>query len=124
MNTGNIVSLSAKPGVDILPFELVTMTATGVDKCGALDRALGQALPGDLNREYPAVQLFGSQIEAIMGNDTDIAAGDELEQAAAGRFVKKTTGTGVAMALSAGEDTGDRVDAIFFYASAPEAPAT
>ena len=119
MNPNNVVSLKADPDAIPAPFTRVKMTAVGVAAAGATDRAIGIVLPGDLERNYPAVQLFGAQIEAIQGNATAIAAGDELEAAADGKMVKKTTGQAIGVALQAGAQADDRLDAIIYFEPVP-----
>lgn len=124
MNPHNEASLEAV-SEDLLPFRTVKMTVDGVDYCGPYDRAIGTILPGDLNRGFPTIQLFGSLIEAEIGNATAVARGDELEQAADGKFVKKTTGNAVAVACEAASAAGDRIDAVYYAAPIPTtAPST
>ena len=112
MNTGTVISLEAV--ADLLPYRAVKMTATGVDYAGAADEAIGFTLPGDLNRNYPSVQLHGSYIEATAGNATAIVRGDLLEGFAGGKYVKRTAGTIIGVAVSASGATDDVFEAIIY----------
>lgn len=112
MNSENVISLEAV--ADLLPHRAVKMTATGIDYAGVADEVIGFTLPGDLNRNYPSVQLHGSYIEAVAGNATDIVRGDSLEQAAGGTYVKRTAGSIVGVAVSGASETGDIFQAIIF----------
>lgn len=112
MNVENVISLKAVG--DILPFRALKMTANGVDYAGAADKVIGWSLPGDLNRNYPSVQLHGRFIEATCGSATAIAVGDEIEQAANGKYIKKNAGTSVGVAITAGGNDGERFDAIMY----------
>jgi hypothetical protein len=110
MNSNNVISLPAV--ADLLPFRAVKATALGIDYAGAADKVIGFTLPGDLNRNHPTVQLHGSFIEAVLGDGTDIAAGDELEQFAGGTYIKKGAGTAVGVALAVATIVGDRFNAV------------
>ena len=113
MNSENVISLQsalAEPA----PFRAMKVTANGLDYAGAGDRVIGFTLPGDLNRNYPTVQLHASYIEAVLGNGTDVVRGDELEQAANGQYVKRTTGAVAGVAWSGATESGDRFEAFIF----------
>ena len=119
MQTGPVASLHAANDAEIAPFTMVKMTSGGVAAAGANDRPIGVVLPGDLNRNYPTIQLLGFYVEAIMGDGTDIAAGDELEMAADGKIVKKSTGNPIGVAVTAGTLVGDRIEAIVYGGPIP-----
>lgn len=124
MNTENVISLEAV-SAELLPFRHVTMTANGVDYAGPYDRAIGYTLPGDLNRDYPSIHLFGWLTESTLGNGTAVVRGDELEQAADGKLVKKTTGNAVAVAVEDASADGERFRAVHYGAPVPTtAPST
>lgn len=110
MNNENVVSLKAV--ADLLPFRRVKMTALGVDYADAGDLAIGATLPGDLNRGYPTILLFGRYVEAVLGNGTDVVQGDRLDAAADGKYVKHTSGIVVAVAVGGATQENDRFDAI------------
>ena len=112
MNVENVISLPAVG--DILPFRNLNLPAGGVDYAGAADQVIGWSLPGDLNRNFPSVQLNGRFVEATCGSATAIAPGDEIEQAADGKYVKKNAGTTRGVAITAGGGDGTRFDAIIF----------
>lgn len=111
MNVENVISLFAD--AELLPHRAVKVTTTGIDYAGAADIAIGITLPGDLNRDYPSVQLIGRYAEAVLGNATDVVRGDALEQAADGKLVKATTGKIVAVAWTGATEAGDRFEAIY-----------
>lgn len=113
MNSENVISLEAV-SANLLPFRAVKVTSTGVDYAGAADEVIGFILPGDLNRNYPTVQLHASFIEAELGNATDVVRGDTLEQAANGTYVKRTAGTIVGVAWSGATEAGDRFEALIY----------
>jgi hypothetical protein len=121
MNTSPVVSLQAVSDA-LLPYRTVKMTAAGVDYAGPYDRAIGVILPGDLNRDYPSVQIIGILGEAVLGNATPVVMGDELEQSADGKLVKLTTGEPVAVALE-GATTADEDQFEVVYYAAPKPPA-
>ena len=114
MQTGNIVSLHAASDAEIAPFTRVKMTSTGVAVAGAADTAIGSTLPGDLNRNYPTVQLFGDYVEAMLGADAAVVAGDEVEAAASGKVIKKNTGDAIGVAITGGTLTNDRIDVVIY----------
>jgi hypothetical protein len=111
MNSENVISLEAV-SANLLPYRRVKMTAAGVDYAGAGDLCIGHILPGDLNREYPTIQLTGRYVEAELGNATDIVRGDLLEAAANGTLVKQVSGTVAGVAVSGATEAGDRFEAI------------
>lgn len=123
MNTENVISLEAAID-EVLPFKNLTMTSDGVNYAGAGDRIIGTSLPNDLNRNQASVQVFGHYADAELGNDTAVVRGDELEQAADGRLVKKTTGNACAVACEPATATGDGFHVIFFASVAPANPST
>jgi hypothetical protein len=113
MNSENVISLQAV-SANLAPFRAVKVAAGGVDYAGAADEVIGFTLPGDLNRDYPSIQLHASFIEAEAGNGTDIVRGDTLEQAANGTYVKRTAGTIVGVAWSGATEAGDRFEAFIY----------
>lgn len=124
MQTNNEVSLKAASGASIAPFTLVAMTADGVAPCGAEDRAIGYVLPGDLNREYPTIHLFGFYAELIQSATESIAVGDEVECAADGKIAKLTTGEPLGVAVEAGSTADGRVDVVVYSGFVPTPAAT
>ncbi len=104
MNYNNVISLPAAANSLLAGKEhvAVKLTATGVDIAGATDRVIGTLVRGAAAGS--AVDVFlkseGTRFVRI-GNATAIAVGDELEQAADGQFVKKTSGTPAALAIEA-----------------------
>jgi hypothetical protein len=120
MNVENVISLEAV--AELLPFRAVKVTSTGIDYAGASDICIGLTLPGDLNRGYPSVQLFGKFVEAVLGNGTDVVRGDALEQAADGKLVKHSTGKIVGVAWTGATESGDRFEAIVLPTSSAAAP--
>ena len=112
MNTGTVISLEAV--ADLLPYRAVKLGAAGIDYAGAADEVIGFTLPGDLNRNYPSVQLHGSYIEATVGNSTALVRGDLLEGFAGGTYVKRTAGTIVGQAIGPASVTGDVFEAIIY----------
>lgn len=112
MNVENVISLEAVG--DILPFRSLKMTANGADYAGAADKVIGWSLPNDLNRNYPSVQLNGRYVDVTCGSATAIARGDEIEQAANGKYVKKNAGTAVGVAVTPAGADGERFDAILY----------
>ena len=89
--------LSGKEGV------LLKLTATGVTAAGASDVVIGTLIRGAVAGQ--AVAVFLSRANGLsfvqVGNDTAIAIGDPLEQAANGQVVKRSTGTIVGYAWEA-----------------------
>ena len=120
MNVENVISMFAD--AELLPFRAVKVTSTGIDYAGASDICIGVTLPGDLNRDYPSVQLFGKYVEAVLGNGTDIVRGDALQQAADGKLVKHTSGKIVGVAWTGATESGDRFEAILLPTSSATAP--
>ena len=102
MNFNNVVSLTAAVDLSGKEHTAVKLTASGVNIAGAADRVIGTVIRGAAAGS--AVDVFlnseGTRFVRI-GNATAIAIGDELEQAASGTFVKKTTGTPAAIAIEA-----------------------
>jgi hypothetical protein len=112
MNTNNVVPFEAV--AELLPYRRVSMTAAGLDYATAATRCVGITLPGDLNRNYPSVQLLGILAEAVLGNATDVVRGDALEGAADGKLVKKAAGVAIAVAVTGATEAGDRFEAIYY----------
>jgi len=104
MNFNTVVSLPAAEDFGGLENTAVKLTATGVATAGATDRVIGTVIraaaqPFAIGKACD-VFLKGNGFHYVrVGNSTAIAVGDELEQAAGGTFVKKTTGTPVAVAV-------------------------
>jgi hypothetical protein len=111
MNTENVISLQAV-SASLLAFRRVKMTPTGVDYAGVGDTCIGVILPGDLNRDYPTIQLCGRYAEAVLGNGTDVIRGDDLEAAADGKLVKQVAGAIVAVAVTGATEALDRFEVI------------
>lgn len=102
MNYNNVISLPAAVNLGGLEHTSVKLTASGVDIAGATDRVIGTVVRGAAIGSAADVFLKYEGLRFVrVGNATAIALGDELEQAAAGTFVKKTTGTVAALALEA-----------------------
>ena len=112
MNMENVVSLEAVG--DILPFRNLKMAAGGVDYAGAADKSIGWSLPNDLNRNIATVQLNGRMAEVTCGSATAIVRGDEIEQAANGKYVKLNAGTARGVAVTPAGADGERFDAILY----------
>jgi hypothetical protein len=109
-NSSPIFSVPASAD-DLVPFRRVKIGSTGAAYAGVLDRAAGTLLPGDPGDDtVSAVQglEFGIHF-ATIGNGTDIAVGDELQAAADGKLVKRTTGPAVAVALEACTEEDDQI---------------
>lgn len=108
MNTAPVISLPTASD-DLVPYRLVKMTAGGVAYNGAGDTPLGTLLPGDPGGQtQAALQTLDNGIHfATIGNGTDIAVGDQLQAAADGKVVKRTTGPLLAIALEAGAELDD-----------------
>jgi hypothetical protein len=102
MNFNNVVSLPAAVNLGGLENTAVKLTATGVDIAGATDRVIGTVIRGAAAGGTADVFLKANGFHYVrVGNATAIAIGDELEQAASGSFVKKTTGAAAALAIEA-----------------------
>jgi hypothetical protein len=102
MNYNNVVSLPAAVNLGGLEHTAVKLTASGVDIAGAADRVIGTVVRGAAAGRAADVFLKANGINFVrVGNATAIAVGDELEQAASGTFVKKTTGAAAALAVEA-----------------------
>jgi len=110
MNISPVFSVPAS-ATDLKPFRRVKLTASGAAYAGAGEPAVGTLLPGDPgNDTQSAVQdLYCGLHFATIGNGTDVSTGDELESAANGKLVKRTTGALEAIAL---EDCTDKDDMI------------
>lgn len=75
---------------------------------GIGDGWIGTLQPLDLDRSVGSVQTADNGLHfATIGNGTDVAVGDELQEAADGKLVKKTTGVAVAVALQPCADEDD-----------------
>lgn len=120
-NVENVISLEAAIA-EPAPYRSLKVTVDGVNYAGVGDTVIGITLPGDLNRNYPTVQLIGRFAEGELGNGTDVVRGDLLEQAANGRFVKHTTGKIAAVAWSGASETGDRLEMIVLPDAKAAAP--
>lgn len=102
MNFNNVVSLPAAVNLGGLEHTAVKLTASGVDIAGAADRVIGTVVRGAAAGSAVDVFLKAEGLRYVrVGNATAIAIGDELEQAASGTYVKKTTGTAAALAVEA-----------------------
>jgi hypothetical protein len=102
MNYNNVVSLPAAVSLGGKEHVAVKLTANGIDIAGAADRVIGTLVRGAAAGFAVDVFLKFQGLRFVqVGNATAIAAGDELEQAANGTFVKKTTGTAAALAVEA-----------------------
>lgn len=102
MNFNNVISLPAAANLGGLEHTAVKLTASGVDIAGATDRVIGTVIRGAAIGSAVDVFLKAEGTRFVrVGNATAIAVGDELEQAASGSFVKKTTGAAAALAIEA-----------------------
>jgi predicted RecA/RadA family phage recombinase len=102
MNTGHVVSAVAAEDLSGKEFALVKLTSTGVAVAGASDKIIGTVIRGAAAGHAVAVFLVKNGLQFVtVGNNTAIAVGEELEQAANGTVVKKTTGTAVGVAWEA-----------------------
>jgi hypothetical protein len=116
MNFNNVVSGNAASDLSGKEDLALKLTATGFDLAGATDRVIGTLLRGAVAGK--AVDVFLNKIGlryVAVGNATAIAIGDELEQAAGGTFVKKTTGAVAALAFEAApanSNNGGKIRAI------------
>jgi hypothetical protein len=109
-NTSPVFSVPAS-ATDLVPFRRAKVTATGAAYAGADEAAVGTLLPGDPGDDlYSAIQdlTFGVHF-AVMGSDTNIAVGDEIEAAADGKIVKLAAGPAIGVALEAGTDEDDMI---------------
>jgi hypothetical protein len=114
MNQSNIISLPVS-AANLEPFRRMTFGPTGLAYAGASDPSIGTFLPADPGMDTTgAIQPRGIGIHfAVIGNSTDIAVGDELQAAADGKLVKKTTGFTEALALEACTDEDDQIRVIY-----------
>jgi hypothetical protein len=120
-NTSPVFSVPAA-ATDLKPFRRVKLTAAGAAYAGPGDTAVGTLLPGDPGDDLQAaVQdlTFGVHF-AVAGSGTDIAVGDEVEAAAAGKVVKLAGGVAVGVALEACGDEDDMIRVKYY----PTSPAT
>jgi hypothetical protein len=102
MNFNNVVSLPAAADLRGKEHTAVRLTATGVNIAGASDRVIGTVIRGANTGDAADVFLKAEGLRYVrVGNATAIAIADELEQAANGEYVKKTTGATAALALEA-----------------------
>lgn len=102
MNFNNVVSLPAAANLGGLEHTAVKLTASGVDIAGASERVIGTVIRGASIGNAVDVFLKAEGFRYVrVGNATAIAVGDELEQAAGGTYVKKTTGAAAALAIEA-----------------------
>ena len=110
MNISNVISLPADH-TDLKPYRRMKATATGADYAEAGEAAIGTLLPGDpgCDTQCAIQDLYCGTHFATIGNGTDIAVGDELESAAAGKLVKRTSGAAEAIALEACTDADDQI---------------
>ena len=108
MNISSVFSVPAS-ATTLVPYRRMKLISTGAAYADATDAAIGTLLPGDPGSDLQAaVQDIDCGLHfATIGNGTDIAIGDALEAAAAGKLVKKTTGIAVAIALEACTADGD-----------------
>lgn len=117
MNTGHVVSAIAAEDLSGKEFTLVKLTSTGVAVAGATDKIIGSVIRGAVTGQAVAVFLVKNGLQFVtVGNGTAISIGDELEQAANGTVVKKTSGTAVGVAWEAapaGSATG-KIRAILY----------
>lgn len=107
-NTSPVFSAPAS-ATDLAPFRRVKLTALGAAYAGVGETAVGTLLPGDPGGDLTAAIQgleFGLHF-AVMGNATDIVAGDEIEAFADGKVVKRTTGAAIGVALDGGSDADD-----------------
>ena len=121
MNFNTVVSLPAAEDFGGLENTAVKLTATGVATASATtDRVIGTVIraasqPFAVGKACD-VFLKGNGFHYVrIGNTTAIAVGDELEQAAGGTFVKKVSGTPVAVAVEgaiAGSNNGGQIRVI------------
>jgi len=106
MNFNNVVSLPAAADFSAVENASVKLTSAGVQLAGASDRVIGTVIRAAAQPFVAGkacdVFLRGNGFHYVrVGNATAIAIGDELEQAAGGLFVKKTTGAAAALAIEA-----------------------
>jgi hypothetical protein len=102
MNYNSVISGLAASDLSGKEHVSVKLTSTGFDVAGASDRSVGTLIRGAVTGYAVDVFLKANGLRFVqVGNATAIAIGDELEAAANGTFVKKTSGTAVALAFEA-----------------------
>lgn len=114
MNSYNV--LSENSDVNLSAHTLVKFTATGVDVAGATDEAIGTVLNDTLQGQAAAVALRKSYglHNVILGNNTAVAVGDKLDQAANGKVVKHVAGVVIGVARQAATGTGAVIEAYLY----------
>jgi hypothetical protein len=117
-NFNNVISGIAASDLSGKESFALKLTSGGWDIAGATDRVLGTCERGAVAGAAVAVFLTKQGPRFIqVGNATAIAIGDELEQAAGGFLVKKTTGAAVGVAIEAapaGSNNGGQIRAILY----------
>jgi hypothetical protein len=102
MNFSNVVSGIAASNLGGQEYKAVKITSAGIALAGATDTSVGVLVTGAAAGKAVDVFLKRSGLhEIVLGSDAAIASGDELQQAADGAFVKKTTGIAAAIAWDA-----------------------
>lgn len=111
MNQHSIFSLPWADPATAVEFRRVKAVAGGVALAGAADKSIGTSLDGDLNVEQANIQGKAIGIHyATVGNDTALATGNEIEGAADGKVVKKTTGTAIGVVVDLNPNDGAPAD--------------
>jgi hypothetical protein len=108
MNTNPILSFPTS-ATTLVGYRRVKLDGNGeLVYAGIGDGAIGTLQPLDLDRNTGAVQTLENGLHfATIGNATAVAVGDELQEAADGKLVKKTTGAAVSVALQTAAADGD-----------------
>jgi|688.fasta_scaffold00471_82 hypothetical protein len=134
MNDNPIISIPVSADLSAHSHVAVKLTSTGIALAGTQDLAIGTMIRGNsaaanvgdtVIGRSAAVKLWGGNgiHEITIGtNTTDIATGDELEAAASGRYVRKSTiavtsgvaATGVFTLVAHGLNVGDRIRMVSF----------
>ncbi len=124
MNLNALLSFPTS-ATTLVGYRRVKLDATGeLVYAGIGDGSIGTLQPLDLDRNVGAVQTQDNGLHyATIGNGTDIAIGDELEEAADGKLVKKVAGAAVAVALQACGDADDIIRVRYFTGSGPRVVA-
>ena len=114
MNSYNVISENSD--VDLSAHLLVKFTATGVDKAGATDVAIGTVLNDTKAGKAAAVALRKSYglHDVTLGNNTAVAVGDELDQYAGGTVIKAAGGKKAGVARQAATGTGAIIEAYLY----------
>lgn len=122
MNTEVVISLPVS-ATDLEPYRRVVYGASGLAYAGATDSAIGTLLPADPGGDQAgAVHNRNVGLHfATIGNDTNIAVGDELQGAADGKLVKRTTGPLEAIACEACTDEDDIIRVVYVAQAAAAA---